>query len=311
MDLYNRQLIKMAGYYKEHCYDFPCNKESTLAEYLHYVASTTDRPKSQLCTVLAAVTCMFNRLGWCNPCKEGRLTIMVSALTKSATIAPMIKTKILPIKPFTDLFASWGDQILNIKQLRMKALCLLALVLMARPSDFAPQARVVNGENGIPAQVILRADQIMFLENGGMSITFHGIKNDYARDGFTVSIPKGDSALTDPVLALKTYMERTDDIRSGIPNKPLFLSLNKPFHALSAKGIALVLKEAIDKAGLGKMGFSAKCFRPTGATRAIKIGVAPDIVRHVGRWKSQEVFEKHYVHNEVPDSFTADVLAED
>lgn len=307
--LYNRQLAKLRDFCVEGEYHFPNNDEDVLANFLCYLAESTPRPKSQLCSTMAALSCMFDSLDWTNPLKQGRLTKLVDALTKSATLAPMIKTKILPIQPFIELFRQWDGQVLSIKQQRMKALCLLALVLMARPSDFTPQAQVYDSDTGILQQVVLSEEHITFLQNGDMSVQFHGIKNDYSRDGFCVTIPKCDNELIDPVVALRVYMESTKHQRQMIPNRPVFLTLTNPIRPLSSKGVSSVLNDSINLAGLGGMGYSAKCFRPTGATRAIELGIDPDIVRHIGRWRSAEVFEKHYVHNKVPGAYCSDMLS--
>ena len=132
-----------------------------------------------------------------------------------------------------------------------------------------------------------------------MTIVLHGIKNDYNRDGITVTIPQCNDPDLDPVRSLQEYMHQTNHIRQHVPHRPVFLTLDKPYRALSSRGISSVLNEIIHQAGLGSRGFSAKCFRPAGATTAINLGMNPDTVRHIGRWKSQEVFEKHYVHNRV------------
>ena len=133
-----------------------------------------------------------------------------------------------------------------------------------------------------------------------MSVYFHGIKNDSARDGFRVTISHGSDTKVDPVRALREYISRTDNISNNIKGHPVFITLYKPYHALSASSISKVLQDAIEVAGLGGLGFSAKCFRPTGATRAIASGLNPDVACHIGRWATPEVFEKHYVHINVP-----------
>ena len=54
-----------------------------------------------------------------------------------------------------------------------------------------------------------------------------------------------------------------------------------------------MLNKAIELAG--GQGFSAKCFCPTGATKAIESGVNKDVVQTIGHWKNAETFETHYV----------------
>ena len=41
-----------------------------------------------------------------------------------------------------------------------------------------------------------------------------------------------------------------------------------------------------------------------GATNAVEAGQNPDTIRKVGRWKSKETFENHYVHAKPSPSFT-------
>ena len=103
--------------------------------------------------------------------------------------------------------------------------------------------------------------------------------------------------------ALRCYIRRTADVRP-VDTKPVFITLTRKCHAIQAS----ILQEAIVLAGLEGQGFTAKCFRPTGATTGVKAGCDSNIVRTVGRWKSQEVFEEHYVHTVAPSNFTDKLL---
>ena len=64
-------------------------------------------------------------------------------------------------------------------------------------------------------------------------------------------------------------------------------------------------------AGLGDQGFTAKSFRPTGATIAVSQGILPETVMKIGRWKTKEVFLNHYVYGQVPSGFTTNLLSKD
>ena len=68
------------------------------------------------------------------------------------------------------------------------------------------------------------------------------------------------------------------------------------------------MEEAIRTAGLENKGYSAKSFRPTGATAAIDSGENPDIVMKTGRWKTASVFRDRYVHSQPPIDHTHSVL---
>ena len=54
----------------------------------------------------------------------------------------------MPVSAFQQLFLSWGDnEQLSVKSLRLKTITLLALVLLTRPSDLAPEAKLIDHQN--------------------------------------------------------------------------------------------------------------------------------------------------------------------
>ena len=139
-----------------------------------------------------------------------------------------------------------------------------------------------------------------------MTIVIHGNKNDTKRDGFIIEITKSNNKNTCPVQALKCYLNRTRHVR--VVNGPVFISLNAPYQALSSQSIANVLNDAIDAVGLSRKLYSAKSFRPTGATTAVAAGIDSSIVQQIGRWKTTSVFLEHYVHSRPPKDFSDKVL---
>ncbi len=305
---YNGQIKKLHEFCRASGVSFP-GDETVLASFLCSIADSSARPRGQLNSCLAAFKCMFDALDMVNVLCSGHLTKLVDSLVKSATLSPMLRTDVMPISPFVDMFMGWPDnQSLDIKRLRLKALCLLALVFMLRPSDVAPHARVFDPEKHVVETIVFNANQVQFHDNGDLTITFHGIKNDYTRDGFSVTMPPASVPQVDPNQCLQVYMTRTAATRAAIPSRPVFVSLRKPFHAICSTTVSVILKQAIDMAGLGSHGYSAKCFRPTGATHAVSSGLHPDIARHIGRWRSQEVFEKHYLHSKVPVHYVDTML---
>ena len=155
--------------------------------------------------------------------------------------------------------------------------------------------------------MIFACDQLNFEENGSLTIWLHGIKNDANRDGFQFNIPACTESIIDPVSSLRHYIQTTDSIRPT-DTRPVFISLKRPYKAVTSGTIAKDLEKAISLAGLEKSGYTAKNFRPTGATTAIRAGCNPDNVRTIGRWKCRETFEQHYVYPEVGTSFTDSIL---
>ena len=187
----------------------------------------------------------------------------------------------MPIAPFRDLFMGWPDNHkLSIKDLRLKAITLLALTLMLRPSDIAPKSVYFDAVSNTSKPVIFSTDNLCFAE-GNLTVTFHGIKNDTSRSGFEVTIPSSVEEKLDPVQTLHSYIEKTQKYRPEVV-KPVFLSLNPPFKAITAPTVSKIMEEAIKLAGLGGVGYTAKDFRPTGATVAIDTDCDPDIVMKLG-----------------------------
>ena len=302
---YNTYISKFQEFCVNKSISFPCVEVNIIADYLCFVSDRSERPKSVLCANVAAINKMFDALNVSE--LPSIIHSLVESLIKSGTVRPMLKTAAMPIQPFYDLFMKMQDNDhLSLKDLRMKCICLLALNFMARPSDLAPRAEIYDAENEVILCHILSVNDVRFTDCG-VSITFHGIKNDYLRDGFCVEIPRSEVSKTDPVSCLNAYICKSDSMRQGLTDRPLLLTLKRPYKHLDASSVRRVLNDSIACAGLS--GFTAKNFRPTGATNAIKLGVSADTARYIGRWKSAETFEKHYVHRNVPASYTTSMLS--
>ena len=90
---------------------------------------------------------------------------------------------------------------------------------------------------------------------------------------------------------------------------PVFLTLRKPYSAISAATVGQILHDCIVTAGLGGQGYTAKSFRPTAATRAVDNNCDPETAMHIGRWKSRSVFFEHYVSCKAPKEYTNFMLS--
>ena len=304
-----RSYSKIVDQFKNFCdesdAEFPDFSSAILAEFLCHLAAQTGRPKSILNIAVSAITSLCEALNKNSPLNN-EIAKLVTGLIKSGTTEPMKRSRIMPVKPFLTLFEQWkGNWGLTLEQLRLKCLSLLAFSLMLRPSDMAPNAQVIN-EDGSINRLIMTINQLQFLDDGSCIVLFHGIKNDYSRDGFEVVLRPATNPRLDPVLTLKNYIHRTQYVRPE--NGAIFLSLKKPYGPITSNTIARILEQAIFLAGLKNQGFSAKSFRPTGASNAIDAGLEPDFIRKVGRWKSKETFENHYVHSKPQSSFTDKIL---
>ena len=283
-----------------------------IADFLCTIADDSHRPQSQLNTTRAALSHLYDCYDIPCPADGKDITLFTSALIKSQTQHTMKKSTVMPIHKLTSMFLKWPeDSELSIKDLRLKCIVLLSLIFMCRPSDLAPKAQLFNPADSSTSNMDLSVDQVFLPDsNDSIIIKFLGIKNDRDRLGFEVSVDLDDAfkkhRKLNPVLALRSYITRTEMFRNP-QKRSLFISLYPPYRALSARSIALILEDAISRAGLGGQGFSAKSFRPTGATYAVK-NCDPDTVMKVGRWKTKSVFFNNYVHNKPPCDYAGNML---
>ena len=274
--------------------------QSLVVDFFIDVAEGSRRPKAILNTSMAAIANYYKAVDRVSPVNND-VVKLVEGLVKSGTVEPMRRTPVLPVAPFLELFRKWGDnEDLSLWSLRLKTLTLLSITAMMRPSDMAPRSGNWNGEVMVSNQ--FKRTWIDFSNPMYVQLYFFGIKNDYQRDGFCVNIPYASEIDVCPVRALKVYLDRT---KSKVAmDGPVFISLNRPFAGLSASAMGTILNKAIELVCLNNQGFSAKCFRPTGATIAVESGIGADFVQATGRWKSTETFQKHYVHAKPPVEFT-------
>ena len=308
---YNSMLRKCAQFCQDKDLVYPPNSTKDLAAFLCHIADTSTAPRAQLVTASAALSLVYGAMNMDNVMHDSHIQHLISGVIKSRTLTPAKKSSVMPIAPFRKLFQSFGsNNSMSIERLRMKAVTSLALVLMLRPSDIAPRSVVVDPTSGEIMSRVFSTDQVTFQENS-VTVTLQGIKNDTSRSGFTVRIPAASDEILDPVYALRSYILRTESIRRITPSQPVFITLQQPYRAVSADTISHILNDAIKLAGLSNHGFSAKCFRPTGATYAVELGYDPETVMRIGRWKTRSVFFDHYVHSQIPDNYTTAVLHHD
>lgn len=303
---YDRYISQFREFCRKRDLIFPPSDAAIVADFLVTQCGSSDRPHSALRCMSAALSALYEICEASNPLRDPLITRLSHAIVKSGTRAPIARSSVMDISAFVRLFESWPDnESLPLKLLRLKAISLLAIALMLRPSDIAPLAVRFNASSGVTSPFIMTTDQLQFQADGTLQVTFLGVKNDAQRTGFQVSLPPNPNQAADPVNALRVYLDRTDSLRCTV-SKPVFLSLVRPHAALSAGSVSTVLQEAIhfaEEFGLSR-GHTPKDFRPTGATRAVQLGFDTDDVQRLGRWKTRSVFLDHYVHNTVDASFT-------
>lgn len=282
--------------------------DPVIADFLWDLAQTSTKPRSLIRIACAAIGNLYKVRGYDNPLENEVFKMLCDALVKSHSTAPMSYSKVMPTDAFSSLFRGWpSNEELDVRKLRLKAITLLALTAMLRPSDIAPKAEYKDPTSGRTLPIVFRKEQVTFLDNGSIELNLFGVKNDRQRTGFQITVRPINEAKLCPVKTLREYLQRTDKFRSN-ENSAVFWTLRAPYKHLQADGIARDLEAAIQLAGLDGRGFTAKSFRPTGATLAIEAMHNPEVVRRVGRWKSSEIFFQHYVHARPETNFSSDIL---
>ena len=153
--------------------------------FLQAVASGRQRPQSALANATAAISNLYKACGLVDLTASMDIRMFASkALVKAYSTVPMSRSSVMPVSAFTSMYMAWADDDkLSVKDLRLKALTLLALALMLRPSDVAPRGQVLNPSTNKPESLLFTTDNVTFMDNGSAQIRFLGIKNDTARKG--------------------------------------------------------------------------------------------------------------------------------
>ena len=213
-----------------------------------------------------------------DPTKSDLLTMLKQALVNTGTKRPRKNTPVFPIEKLTAYFSGLDtNEKLDIKTLRAKTICLLALVGLFRPSDLA----------------LMKLDHLTFNQTS-VSISNFGGKTDKDLAGIPTTVTNSSVPSLCPVKTLQVYIDRTKTARDKISGHPIFLYLNnKQAEPLGSQRIAKVMTLTLQEAGIDDT--TARSFRKTGASTAINKGADPDLVMKLGRWRSVDVFFKHYV----------------
>lgn len=307
LKLYDGQLNKLRLYCVENKIEFPPKSSAHIADFMCGLADSSHRPQSVLKSTLAAISCLYQAKRLDIITSGNEIQYLKDALVKSSTSRPMERSKVIPVKPFNVLFTKWPDNDrLSIKDLRMKAVTLMALTLMLRPSDIAPKGEQFDPEKNKIEKIVFCTKHIKFLQDGSIVVDFFGIKNDSKRTGFEVHLPAATNPKLDPCKTIQDYICRTASLRGD--DGAVFLSLNQPYKAIDASTVSDILTQAISLAGLGGQGFKPKSFRPAAATAGVQMKYEPAMLMKTGRWKSESVFFDHYVHAKNDPKFTDDIL---
>jgi len=255
--------------------------------FLALIASGVGRPGPTLDAAIPALRLAFAGAR-VSPLDSHLLSRLRKGLVAD-TVRVRAVTEPLPVLPLVQWLRSLPDTPqLSSERLRVKCAALLAVVLIARPADLA----------------CITLDGIVISEDlSEMTISLLAFKNDYHRDGAVLRV----QACSVPKLCLiRTVHRLVGVVRRRWPRAShLFVGDNngKP---LKPASISRLLKDACQAAGIGDR-YTARNFRPGGATRGIAAGLPLDLVMHIGRWRDINTVYAHYLRSS-PGANTTDAL---
>jgi hypothetical protein len=123
LKLYNGMLNKLCSFCVSNQIAFPPSEERHLVDFMLELTNQSQRPESSLKSALAAVSCLYRVRCLEDISQSRQIHDFKDALVKCGTVKPMARSKVMPSKPFRDLFSSWpNNKDLSIKDLRLKPL---------------------------------------------------------------------------------------------------------------------------------------------------------------------------------------------
>jgi hypothetical protein len=198
------------------------------------------------------------------------------------------------ISTLTNYWATRPTAELGLAELRDKALCLLMVAGIARPSDLAR----------------LDLSTLRATPKGGVSIRVWMAKNSGPGFSEPMVLPllPPDSAAVCPTRVLRAYIRATTAHRPKPAPPgfcPVFLSLQQPYHGLSPARISVEVKKVLRQLKIPVRTYSV---RKKATTEALENGFGICTVAKGGRWKSLDVLQNHYNKTRDTDNMVASLL---
>ena len=291
---YQQIIVSLTNY----CGGIHCLDAASVSGFLEFTTRSTERPEATLRLVRAAISFLADLQG--RPAPDAAVVRCVhTALVATRTTKPRQATPVADVSMLVTYLKDLGStEELPINELRQKAITLLSVTAFCRPSDLACVARpsvlpdTARGTTNLSVCSRFRMDSIKWIDEGA-ELVFFGSKADKGMSGNTVLIERASDPDICPITILKAYINATATARLSVDDQPVFLTLKKPYKGLSSSAIAQILSQVLKDSGQ-QQGVTARSIRPTGARKAIEQGVEATVVQRRGRWKSSDVFHRHY-----------------
>ncbi|KZR97350.1 Uncharacterized protein APZ42_007834, partial [Daphnia magna] len=175
-------------------------------------------------------------------------------------------------------FVSTARRNMSLIQLARKTVTLLALATLLRCSEL----------NSI------QLDSVSF---SATKVFFNlGVLRKSQRSGplMRYSLDEWENPLICPVACLRSYLERTANLRSSLNNSGVFIGSNKPHNPVTGSTIGRWIKDQLKEAGIDTSIFSAHSTRGAAASIAASAGVPIQTILNQGHWASESTFSKFY-----------------
>lgn len=187
-------------------------------------------------------------------------------------------TTVWDVKVVLDFFRQWKDNAeLSLKELSLKTTTLVALV----------SAQRVQSLHKLDLDCMTKeVDRITFQLNL-LKQSRPSIKSPVLE---LCAYPENPKVCV--VKTLSHYLERTQLFREQ--ETKLFLTYQKPHHAVSASTISRWIKSTLKLAGIDTSKFSAHSTRAASSSAAKKAGVPIMDILSTGGWSSERTFARHY-----------------
>lgn len=161
---YNNVIEKLALYCDEQQLTFLPTSNTVIADFQWETADRTVRLNAILRTSIGALGHLYMVKGMPNVMYCPEIKLLVTGLVKSGTLAPIKRSSVMPIQNFHRLFKEWPDnEAIDIKQLCLKTITLLALSLMLRLSDIVPNVSVTCSDH--VDQICFNSNKVQFFQD--------------------------------------------------------------------------------------------------------------------------------------------------
>jgi integrase len=286
---YDALLINCAAFCERRNENFPPRKVHIIAEWFVDITTRLNRPKPVLKQAMAALSAI--NIKGDIPVHDPLIRRLKKGIINSRTKKPLKSATLFDIPQLINYIKTNLPSPSKLKDLRDKALLLLAIATMSRPDDLTH----------------LKKEHVEFVGDR-VHLSLLAVKNDYNMDAIKKTVSPCSDKTVCPVHTLAKWLEvasSTGLIKNS--NSFVFMNIQKKGGPLKTITITKLLKRFIIDSGAPNS-CSAKSVRTSAATQAAKEGLSPQQIMSMGGWKDLYVLAQHYIQHTDPPANSTDLL---